>query len=135
MSNKVNFLLIELADIDILSPVKQLNTNYVFIYPAIIHVPSAKNGIADTDIVQIELLGVFKVFLSTNIIMLTIIKDKGIAQILDISANFDMIHWYFICCQQLTAFIRKSQVTYIIHQEFSQVLQNQFFRLISIRTR
>ena len=42
LSNKVDFLLIELADIDIVSTAKKLDANDVFIYSAIIHISASQ---------------------------------------------------------------------------------------------
>ena len=43
LSNKVDFPLIELADINIISTAKKLDANDVFIYSAIIHILSANS--------------------------------------------------------------------------------------------
>ena len=48
LSNKVDFLLIELADIDIVSTAKKLDANEVFIYSAIIHISASKYCISNT---------------------------------------------------------------------------------------
>ena len=50
LSNKVDFLLIELADIDIVSTAKKFDANDVFIYSAIIHVSCTKNSITYANI-------------------------------------------------------------------------------------
>ena len=99
LNNKVNFLLIKLSNIDIVSPAKQFNTNDVLIYSAVIHISSAKDSITNTGITQIKFLGAFKLFPAMNVITLNIIKDESIAQILDISANCDMVRCCFICSQ------------------------------------
>ena len=48
LSNKVNLLLIELADIDIVSTAKKLDANDVFIYSAIIHISASQYCISNT---------------------------------------------------------------------------------------
>lgn len=48
LCNKVDFLLIELAHINIISTAKQFNTNDILIYSAIVHVSAAEYCIADT---------------------------------------------------------------------------------------
>ena len=58
MGNKVDFLLIELADIDIISTAKKLDANDVFIYSAIIHISASQYCISNAAVTQIELLRV-----------------------------------------------------------------------------
>ena len=63
LSNKVDFLLIELADINIVSTAKKLDANDVFIYSAVIHISASQYCISNTAVTQIELFRAFKVFL------------------------------------------------------------------------
>ena len=91
LSNKVDFLLIELADIDIVSTAKKLDANDVFIYSAIIHISASQYCISNAAVTQIELFRAFKVFLSSDVVSLNIIKYKSIAQILNVFANGYMI--------------------------------------------
>ena len=53
LSNKVDFPLIELADINIISTAKKLDANDVFIYSAIIHILSA-NSICKMSLSKIQ---------------------------------------------------------------------------------
>ena len=87
LSNKVDFLLIELADIDIISTAKKLDTNNVFIYSAIVYISASQYCISNTAVTQIELFRAFKVFLTSDVISLNIIKYKSIAQILNVLAD------------------------------------------------
>ena len=48
---------------------------------------------------QIELFRAFKVFLTSDVVSLNIIKYKSIAQILNVLADGYMIGWSLICCQ------------------------------------
>ena len=99
LSNKVDFLLIELADIDIVSTAKKLDANDVFIYSAIIYISASQYCISNTAVTQIELFRTFKVFLTSDVVSLNIIKYKSIAQILNVLADGYMIGWSLICCQ------------------------------------
>ena len=99
LSNKVDFLLIEFADIDIISTAKKLDTNNVFIYSAIVYISASQYCISNTAVSQIELFRAFKVFLTSDVISLNIIKYKSIAQILNVLADGYMIGWSLICCQ------------------------------------
>mgnify|MGYP007085015822 CR=1 FL=1 len=111
LSNKVDFLLIELADIDIISTAKKLDANDVFIYSAIIHISASQYCISNTAVTQIELFRAFKVFLASDVVSLNIIKYKSIAQILNVLADGYMIGWSLICCQQLTDLITNGKNT------------------------
>ena len=64
----------------------------------------------------------FKVFLTSDVVSLNIIKYKSIAQILNVLADGYMIGWSLICCQKLTDLIRRSQIADIIHKELTQTL-------------
>ena len=99
LSNKVDFLLIELADIDIVSTAKKLDANYVFIYSAIIYISASQYCISNTAVTQIELFRTFKVFLTSDVVSLNIIKYKSIAQILNVLADGYVIGRSLICCQ------------------------------------
>ena len=99
LSNKVDLLLIELADIDIVSTAKKLDANDVFIYSALIHISASQYCISNTTVTKIELFRAFKVFLASDIVSLNIIKYKSIAQILNILADGYMIGRSLICCQ------------------------------------
>ena len=68
LSNKVDFLLIELADIDIVSTAKKLDANNVFIYSAIIHISASQYCILNTAVTQIELFIAFKIFLASDVV-------------------------------------------------------------------
>ncbi len=68
LSNKVDFLLIELADIDIISTAKKLDANDVFIYSAIIHISASQYCILNTAVTQIELFIAFKIFLASDVV-------------------------------------------------------------------
>src|SRR5699024_2674391 len=76
LSNKVDFLLIELADIDIISTAKKLDTNNVFIYSAIVYISASQYCISNTAVTQIELFRAFKVYHTSHVISLIIIKYK-----------------------------------------------------------
>ena len=52
LSNKVDLLLIELADIDIVSTAKKLDANDVFIYSAVIHISASQYCISNTAVTQ-----------------------------------------------------------------------------------
>lgn len=91
LCHKIHFLLIKFSNINIIPTSKQLHTNHILIYSAIVHISAAKNRIADTGITQIELFRVFKIFLAMNIIALNVIKNKSITPIFDISAHRHMI--------------------------------------------
>ena len=119
LCNKVDFPLIELTHINIISTAKQFNTNDILIYSAIVHVSAAEYCITDTGITQIELLGAFQIFLPSNVITFNIIKHESIAQIFNVFANGYMIGSYFIRSQQTTHFIWRSQIADIIHQKFT----------------
>src|SRR5699024_2625196 len=101
---------------------KKLDTNNVFIYSAIVYISASQYCISNTAVTQIELFRAFKVFLTSDVISLNIIKYKSIAQILNVLADGYMIGWSLICCQSLNVLIRRSQVTYIIHKELAQTL-------------
>jgi len=66
LSNKVDFLLIELADI--VSTAKKLDANDVFIYSAIIHISASQYCILNTAVTQIELFIAFKIFLASDVV-------------------------------------------------------------------
>ena len=87
LSNKVDLLLIELADIDIVSTAKKLDANDVFIYSAVIHISASQYCISNTTVTKIELFRAFKVFLASDVVSLNIIKYKSIAQILNVLAD------------------------------------------------
>ena len=71
----------------------------VFIYSSIIHISAPQYCISNTAVTQIEFLRAFKVFLTSDVVSLNIIKYKSIAQILNVFADGYMIGWSFICCQ------------------------------------
>ena len=52
LSNKVDLLLIELADIDIVSTAKKFNANNIFIYSAVIHISASQYCISNTAVTQ-----------------------------------------------------------------------------------
>ena len=56
-------------------------------------------NISNTAVTQIELFRAFKVFLTSDVVSLNIIKYKSIAQILNVLADGYMIGWSLICCQ------------------------------------
>ena len=62
LSNKVDLLLIEFTDIDIVSTAKKLDANDVFIYSTIIHISASQDRISNAAVTQIELFRAFKVF-------------------------------------------------------------------------
>ena len=91
LSNKVDFLLIELTDINIVSTAKKFNTDHILIDSAIVHISASQYCISNAAVAQIELLRAFKIFLASNIVPFNVVKHKGITQIVDILANGYMI--------------------------------------------
>ncbi len=76
----------------------------------------------------IKFFRTFQILLSADIITLYVIKNKGIAQIFNISADCYMISCCLIRCQQLTDLVWRSKVADVIHEEFAQSLQDQRIR-------
>ena len=74
-----------------ISTAKKLDANDVFIYSAIIHISASQYCISNTAVTQIELFRAFKVFLTSDVVSLNIIKYKSIAQILNVLADGYMI--------------------------------------------
>ena len=74
-----------------ISTAKKLDANDVFIYSAIIYISASQYCISNTAVTQIELFRAFKVFLTSDVISLNIIKYKSIAQILNVLADGYMI--------------------------------------------
>ena len=99
LSDKVDLLLIELADIDIVSTAKKFDANDILINSAIVHISASQNCVSNAAVTQIKFLRAFEIFPATNIVSLNIIKYKSIAQILNVFADGYMIGWSFICCQ------------------------------------
>ena len=125
LRNKVDFFLIELADINIVSTAQKLDADHVFIDSAVVHISASEDRIADAAVTQIELFGAFKILLATNIVSFHIIEHKGVAQILDILADGYVVGRGIVCRQQLTNLVGRSQIADIVHQELTQPLQYQ----------
>src|SRR5699024_12395057 len=73
LSNKVDFLLIELADIDIISTAKKLDTNNVFIYSAIVYISASQYCISNTAVTHIALCSAFKAVRPSGVVRLNLI--------------------------------------------------------------
>ena len=125
---KVDFFLIQLSDIDIIATAQKLDADHVFIYSAVVHVSAAQDRIADAGVAQIELFRAFQIFLATDVVPLNVIENKGVAQILDISAHGNMAGGNIICFQQLADLVGRSQVADIVHEELAESLKHQCIR-------
>ena len=66
LSNKVNFLFIELADIDIVSTAKKFDANDILINSAIVHISASQNCVSNTAVTQIKFLRAFEIFCSRD---------------------------------------------------------------------
>ena len=93
-SNKVNLFLVEYADIDLISSTEQLYRNHVFKYSAVVHIFCAELGIAESMVAQIILIVAGQILFAFNIISADFIKGKGIAQILNIRADRNMVDFF-----------------------------------------
>lgn len=67
LRHKIDFFLIQLSHIDIISTTKQFHTYDIFVHPAIIHISAAKDRISNPVVTEIKLFRVFEIFLSTDI--------------------------------------------------------------------
>ena len=125
---KINFFLIQLSNINIVTTAQKFDADHIFINSAVIHISAAQDCITNPRITQIEFLGAFQILLATNIISLNIIENKSVAQIFDIFAHRYVTCRYIIRIQKLTDLVRRSQIADIVHQELAQSLQNGCIR-------
>lgn len=130
LRNEIDLFLIELSDINLVAPAKQLHADHVFIEPPVIQIPVSEDSVAKPAVAEIEFFGIFQIFFSANIIALDVIENKGAAQIFDfdIFPDGDVIRRNAVCRQKPTDPVRRGQIADVIHQEFTQMLQDRCIR-------
>ena len=119
LCDKVDFFLIQLSYVNIISAAKQLDAYYIFIDPAIIHISAAENCITNSAVTEIKFFRVRKILFSSNIVAFNIVKYKSIAQIFNIFTDSYMICRSIIRRQQLTDLIGRRQIADIVHEKLA----------------
>ena len=125
MDNKVDLLLIQLPDINIISPAQKFDADHVFIDPAIIHISAAQDCIPDSGIAEIEFFRAFQILLSPDIKALHVVEYKGITKVFDVFADGDVVGNSLTGSQQLADLVGGGQIADVVHQKFAKPLQNQ----------